>query len=76
METRTVKFNLKDFIEEYVFLKESKDKEKLRELVGDFNEYLFSCSDDIKRSIGKFLSNNKIAMQYAELQGYAATCML
>lgn len=76
METRTVKFNLKDFIGEFVFLKESKDKEKLSELMSDFDEYLKSCPDNVKSGIGKFLSNDKISKQYTELQGFALTCML
>tara|TARA_R110000851_G_scaffold138375_1_gene275002 strand:+ start:1228 stop:1458 length:231 start_codon:yes stop_codon:yes gene_type:complete len=76
METRTVKFNLKTFIGDFVFLKESKDEENLRELMGSFDTFLKSCKDNVKQGVGKYLSNDKIAKQYIELQGFALTCML
>ena len=76
METRTVKFSLKDFIGEFVFFKESKDKEKLSELMDEFDTYLKSCPDNVKSGVGRYLLKNKIANQYVELQVFASTCML
>ena len=76
METRTVKFNAKDFIEDFIFYKESREEEKLFNLIVTFDSFLKSCPDNVKRGLGQFLSNNKVAMQYVELQGFALTCML
>lgn len=76
METRTVKYNLKNFIESYVFLEESDDKIGKEELISEFNNYFYSCTDEVKNGIESFILSNKIARQYAGLQALANRCRM
>lgn len=73
METRVVKFSVKDFIEEYVFLHESKDKEGKSKLLEEFREKFWSSSFNVRQGIQVYLFNNKVAKQYPELQALATT---
>lgn len=74
METRVVKFNIKTFIEDYVFYYESKNQEKVQEILSDF-EIRYSRYDyKVRTSIQTFLFNNPISKQYADLQAIATRC--
>ena len=74
METRTVKFNLKSFIEQYSYLYECCDKKSRVILLEDFDKYYSSCTYDIRKGIQSFLLNNSIAKQYSDLQDIATRC--
>ena len=75
MEIRTVKYNLKSFIEEYIILHESKDKEGEEKLLEDFNNEFIKSSDVVKQGMQMFLFNSKIAKEYEVLQGLATMCI-
>ena len=75
MEIRTVKYNLKSFIEEYIILHESKDKEGEEKLLEDFNNEFIKSSDVVKQGMQMFLFNSKIAKEYKVLQGLATMCI-
>tara|TARA_R110000796_G_scaffold14289_2_gene46606 strand:+ start:1720 stop:1947 length:228 start_codon:yes stop_codon:yes gene_type:complete len=68
METKVIKFNLRDFIDQYIFLHESKDKEGERILLENFNKLLDSSSGSIVLGIQGYLTKTKITEQYPVLK--------
>jgi hypothetical protein len=68
METKVVKFNVRDFIDQYVFLHESKDKEGERVLLEGFNKFLLSNQKPIIVGIQGYLIKTKITQQYPVLK--------
>ena len=74
METRSIKFNVKSFIEDYIFCIESKDSDGEGELLERFNKVFHSSSTPVQRGIHMFLFNNKIAKDYPKIQEIAEHC--
>ncbi len=68
MESRSVKFNIKNFIEDYVFAHNSKDVEEEEKLIKGYKEVLLSSSEPVAIAMQSFISNNKIAKDYPVLQ--------
>jgi hypothetical protein len=68
METKVVKFNIKDFIAQYVFLHESKDKEGEKVLLEGFNKFLSTNQKPIISAIQAYLIKTKITQQYPVLK--------
>lgn len=75
METRTVKFNIKSFIEEYIFLHESHDKEGEKKLLEKFNTNFYNSNFKVKAGIQAFIFNSKLAKEYPVLQGLSTRCV-
>lgn len=75
METRIVKFNLKEFIGDYIFLHELKDLEGEKDLIKKFDDNFYSSSHPVKVGIQTFLFNSGLAKDYPVLQGLATRCI-
>lgn len=71
METRTVKFNLRQFIEDYVFYFESRDQDSKNFLLDNFEDCYETFTLPVRQGIKLFLFNNVISKQYPELQSIA-----
>lgn len=71
METRVVMFNIKQFIEDYIFCVESKDIEGKNLLLNKFKEVFAGSKDEIKVGIQKYIANSNVAKDYKELQSLA-----
>ena len=76
METRSIKFNIKQFIEEYVYCIESKDEDGELELLERFNKVFYSSTPPVQGGIQTFLFNNRIAKEYPKIQELATRCNL
>jgi hypothetical protein len=68
METKVVKFNIRNFIDQYVFLHESKDKEGEKILLESFNKFIVSNQKPIIVGIQGYLIKTKITEQYPVLK--------
>ena len=66
--TRTIKFNIKTVIEEYIFCIESKDKETGAELLHSFNVMFINSDRKIQDGIYKYLQNSRLANEYEEFR--------
>jgi len=75
METRIVKFNIRQFVEDYIFARESGDNDAERELLDNFDNFFYSSSYQVKSGIQTYLFNNPIARQYTGLQDIATRCI-
>ena len=75
MEIREVKFNLKVFIEEYVFAKEASDNEVMESLELIFEKEYKSSSLPIQEGIERFITKSKIAKEYSGLNQLVASCV-
>jgi hypothetical protein len=68
METRLVKFNIKNFVEDFILARESGDLDSEQELVDGFVGF-FSCSClEVQYGLRAYLHNNALAAQYPDLQ--------
>jgi len=68
METRLVKFNIKNFVEDFILARESGDLDSEQELVNGFVEF-FSCSGvGVQDGLRSYIFNNALASQYPDLQ--------
>jgi len=76
METRSIKFNVKSFIEDYIFCIESKDSDGEEELLARFNKVFYSSSAPVQKGIQMFLFNNRVAKEYPKIQELATRCNL
>ena len=74
--TRTIKFNIKHFIEEYIYCVESKDEDGEVELTEQFKRVFLNSSPQIQQGIQSYLMNNKNAKEYVQLQKIASNCTL
>lgn len=74
MEIRTVKFNLKQFIEDYRFYHESRDRDSEEELLHNFETIYSESSFKIRSGMRTFLYNSDVARQYPVLQQIASRC--
>ena len=75
MESRTVKFNIKNFIEDYVYAHNSKDIEEEENLIKGYKEVLSNSSEPVATAMQSFIFNNKIAKDYPVLQALASMCL-
>jgi uncharacterized membrane protein (DUF106 family) len=70
METRKIKFNLKEFSENYVYAHSSGDEEDIEELEKEFEGFYKRSSDTLKVNIKSFFNNsnfvkeNKILLKF------------
>ena len=64
---RTIKFNIKTFIEEYIFCIESKDKETEAELLHSFNSMFIRSNRSVQEGIYRYLKNYTLANEYIKL---------
>jgi len=71
MEIRVVRFNIKQFIEDYVFCVETKDFVGKKELLSRYNNIFLSSNSLVKVAMQTYLLNSSVAKDYAELQGLA-----
>tara|TARA_R110000796_G_scaffold59371_5_gene136855 strand:- start:167 stop:400 length:234 start_codon:yes stop_codon:yes gene_type:complete len=74
MMTRTIKFNVKHFIEEYIYSIESKDYDAEIELLEKFNRVFYNSPPQVKKEIQAFLFNNSNAKEYKKIQDLATRC--
>lgn len=74
MEVREVKFNLKNFIEDFVFAIESKDSLSRECLEDSFESEYKKSSLVIQEGIEKFIFRSKIASEYPSLQDFVLSC--
>ena len=65
--TRTIKFNIKQFIEEYIFAIECKDDELEEGLLHDFNLMFSRSNRSVQEGVYKYLQNSKLANEYNKL---------
>lgn len=68
MEVRIVNFNIKQFIEDYIFCVESRDKEGKKNLLERFDEVFKGSCRDVQVGIKSYLSKSEVAKDYKELQ--------
>lgn len=71
MESRSIKFNIKNFIEDYAYSKESGDTESEEELLSKFDKFFMSSEYKLRVAIQRFLQKDPIAVQYPVLQQLA-----
>jgi hypothetical protein len=76
MITRTVKYNLRSFIEDYILFYEEKDMESVGYIMADFLHFYNNSDDKIKDGIDRYLTSNKIAKQYPDIQAVIHKCTL
>ena len=76
MIVRTVKYDLKCFIEDYILFYESKDYESVGYVMADFLHFYNNSNDKIRDGIDKYLTSNKIAKQYPDIQAVINKCTL
>lgn len=67
-----VKFNLRLFIEEFAFARESGDLDSEQELLDSFKRFIDSASPQIKNSCKQYISKNVLAREYPDLQDIMA----
>lgn len=75
MEIREVKFNLKVFIEEYVFANESGDNDYIEDLERVFEEEYSISSLPIQEGIERFINKSEIAKDYSGLSKLISRCI-
>ena len=68
MEVRVVRFNIKQFIEDYIFCIESEDIECKEQLEIKFDRVFFESNSTVKVGIITYLINSAIAKEYPEIQ--------
>lgn len=59
METRGVKFNLKEFCKDYVYALNTDDTDEIQEIESDFESFMKRADSDLKVKIISYLSNNE-----------------
>lgn len=69
-EVRVVKFNLKTFAQDYLFLREEGNQDDLDKLEGRFNKFYTGCSVNIKSQVDTFLFNCPIVLETPSLKGF------
>jgi hypothetical protein len=67
MEVRVVKFNIKQFIEDYIFCVECKDKCGEKDALERFNKVFSSSSHAVQDSMQMYLFNSAVARDYPKL---------
>lgn len=72
METRLIKFNIRQFVEDYIFARESGDKESEQDLLNNFDNFFYSSSPQVRKGVQSYLLNSPISMQYPDLQDIAS----
>ena len=65
--TRRIKFNIKQFIEDYIFCVESGDEEGEKELLETFDRVFYSSDYGLQKSIQMYMFNSKVAREYMKL---------
>jgi len=75
METRLVKFSIRQFVEDYIFARELGDNDAEQNLLNTFDSFFYSSSFKVKQGIQTYLFNNDIARQYPDLQDIATRCI-
>lgn len=75
MEVRVVKFNLKVFIEDFIFAKESKDKVARESLEEVFRKEYENSSQIVREGMEKFITTSKIASESKDLQKLIKSCV-
>jgi hypothetical protein len=73
METRTVKFNLRHFVEDYIVAVAAEDSLEQESLEKGFMENYNSSSAKIKQGIENYIRKVSNEMQSPELQGFVNT---
>ena len=68
MESRIVKFNIKQFIEDYIYLYELGDKEAEIELINKYKKVFNISSEPIRVGMQKFLANSELIKDYETLR--------
>lgn len=68
METRTVKFNIKEFIQDFSYAEDSKDYDEALELLSKFDAFYYSSSGSLKEATINYLIKSRVAMQYPVIQ--------
>jgi hypothetical protein len=69
-EVRTVKFNLKTFTQDYVFLKEENNKEELGLLEEGFNDFYIKCRSQVKRQVDRFFFKCPLVLDNPSLKAF------
>lgn len=76
MVTKTIKFNIKQFIEDYIFCVESKDGQGEKELLKKFDKVFYSSSVAVKASMQMYLFNSRVAREYPKLHEIITRCII
>jgi len=76
MITRIVKYNLRSFLEDYILFYESKDFESVGYIMADFLHFYNKSDDNIRGAIDSYLTSNKVAKQYPDIQAVVNKCTL
>jgi hypothetical protein len=70
MENRMVKFNIKQFIEDYIFCIESSDEDGEKELLRKFNKFFIGSEPKIQRGVKSYMVKSKIANDYEKIRDF------
>lgn len=67
MESRTVKFNIKQFLEDYMYCIESKDCDEQEELINKFKRVYNSSNPTVKQGIKNYVNKSGYVRDYPEI---------
>lgn len=67
MESRTIKFNIKQFLEDYMYCIESKDCDEQDELVSKFKRVYNSSNPQVKQGIKNYIDKSGYIKNYPEI---------
>jgi hypothetical protein len=68
MERRTIKFNIKNFLEDYMYCIESEDSECKEELLEVITRnYTNNTNPTVKQGIRNYIEKSEISRRYPEL---------
>lgn len=67
METRSIKFNVKQFLEDYMYSIETEDEDDERELTEELREFMSRSSEEVKQGIKCYITKFSIMTKYPYL---------